>query len=328
MAGSNNLFYIWGGSMSPDELWSYDITTNSWTQLQDGTGTGIVSPERDTAKGPAMGGLSHSPLKLYFFGPSGSFPTENDLWSYALPDISTTSTPSPSPSPSPASVVGDPVSYFGGKRFEFVLPPCMSLLLKMPDMELWGQPFYGLMGEQWIERLSIRSGAQEVAMVKIKPDIALFESKRSTPNAFATMDFTIPEIDPEPLPWIPRPCHYIHSSGLTISCHQGRYLGTSKSSNAPPREAVMVVGRWVSLLITSSSAFEYYMNGPLAAQHAHLDLDFVDMKNESSFTGLLPEVWGLQPMSDDTARLLKWATTTCQVTPEVATYVVSWFLEL
>ena len=78
-----------------------------------------------------------------------------------------------------------------------------------------------------------------------------------------------------------------------------------KGLGAPPREAVVVYGQFVHLIITSSSAFEYYMNGLLATQHAHLHIDFLYMKNESSFSGLLPEVWGLRPLSEATARLMK-----------------------
>ena len=295
MGASNNLIYTYGGSMNPDELWYFDIQTLSWTQVTDGTGTGIPA-ERAWSKGPGMGGVTHSPLRLYFYGGSGY----NDVWYYTLPTVA-----SPSPSPSPASVVGDPVSYFRGKRWEFSLPPCMSLLLKVPDMELWGQPFYGLMGEQWIEHLSVRAGGAEVASIRIKRDIVLHQVSPPPQGSFATLHLTIPEIDPEPLPLIPQPCDFVHSTGIGLVCNQARYLPGLKGLGAPPREAVVVYGQFVHLIITSSSAFEYYMNGPLAAQHAHLDIDFLYMKNESSFSGLLPEVWGLRPLSEATARLMK-----------------------
>ena len=164
--------------MSPDELWAYDITTNAWSQVDDGTGT--APPERSTGKGPAAGGVTHSPLRLYFYGNNA----HNDMWYYEnLPSSSPSPSPSPSPtpvaSPTPASVAGDPVSYFRGKRYEFGLPDGMSLLLKTPDMELWGQPFYGMMGEQWIEKLSVRSKDAEVALVEIRPDIVFLRSQPS-----------------------------------------------------------------------------------------------------------------------------------------------------
>ena len=63
-------------------------------------------------------------------------------------------------------------------------------------------------------------------------------------------------------------------------------------------------GGFLSVLILSSSAQEFYRNGPLAAQHAHLDLEVIHMRNESNFTGLLPELWGLQPMSSGVADLV------------------------
>ena len=193
--------------MSPDELWSYDIATNAWSQVDDGTGT--APPERSTGKGPAAGGVTHSPLRLYFYGNNA----HNDMWYYenlpsSSPSPSPSSSPTPVASPSPASVAGDPVSYFRSKRYEFGLPEGMSLLLKTPDMELWGQPFYGMMGEQWIERLSIRS------LVEIRPDIVFYDPSRRL-GSFATLDVTIPEIYPKPLPRIPSPCSH-HSSGLLL----------------------------------------------------------------------------------------------------------------
>ena len=66
----------------------------------------------------------------------------------------------------------------------------------------------------------------------------------------------------------------------------------------------LLSGDFLSVMIFSSSAQEFYRNGPLAAQHAHLDLELIHMRNASSFTGLLPEAWGLQPMSSGVADLV------------------------
>jgi len=170
-------------------------------------------------------------------------------------------------------------------------------------MELWGKPFHGMMGEQWIGSLSVRIADEEVVLVEIKRDIALYGTMNHQPGAFATIDLILPLIDSKPFHLIPTPCLWEHSSGTLVSCGQARYAGR-RDSRAPPREGVVVLGRFAHVLISSSSAVEFYGHSPLAAMHAHLDIYFPHMRNESSFTGLLAEVWGLQPLSQATALLV------------------------
>jgi len=56
----------------------------------------------------------------------------------------------------------------------------------------------------------------------------------------------------------------------------------------------------------SSPATEYYGPlGHLALKYAHLDLAFIEVQNITSLTGLLPELWGVQPMSDSTRAYVK-----------------------
>ena len=86
----------------------------------------------------------------------------------------------------------------------------------------------------------------------------------------------------------------LYSRGITVGF---RRIHHSHEEQQPliPREAVLVHCRSMTAIVLSSSAYEYYSNWVLAAQYAHLDLELLSMHNTSSFTGLLPKLWGLQP---------------------------------
>ncbi|CAE7394750.1 unnamed protein product [Symbiodinium sp. CCMP2592] len=113
------------------------------------------------------------------------------------------------------------------------------------------------------------------------------------PGAFSTLDVVFPWISSQPLQKLPHNMYHVRS--IDFTCKQ--ILQISRSP-APPREVVAIESKFLSMLVFSSSAMEHYNSSVLAAQHAHLDCWFVKMKNESSFTGLLPHVWGINPEND------------------------------
>ena len=196
------------------------------------------------------------------------------------------------------SVEGDPVTYFGTQRMEFVLPDGISSLISTPDMEIRVKPFYGVTGEQWIGDIAVYSlsahSAHLVARVSIKKDIALFESSSSwSPGEFATLDVTIPDLHAQKMCRIPRTSIEYQDIRLTFSELASQF---DRKGRQPPREVMLIESNFMVLWVVSASAMEFYQNGPLAAQHAHLDLRFISMRNESLFSGLLPELWGLKPM--------------------------------
>merc|ERR1719247_2065340 len=76
------------------------------------------------------------------------------------------------------------------------------------------------------------------------------------------------------------------------------------NASAPRREGVLVMCDSVKLIIVSSSAWEYYWDDKddnRAKKYSHLDFEIMDMKDSNSFTGLLPEVWGLKPPTNKNA---------------------------
>ncbi|CAE7777872.1 hypothetical protein AK812_SmicGene16720 [Symbiodinium microadriaticum] len=109
---------------------------------------------------------------------------------------------------------------------------------------------------------------------------------------FSTMDVILPQYSSLPIRYMPE--DVLYSRGITVGF---RRIHHSHEEQQPliPREAVLVHCRSMTAIVLSSSAYEYYSNWVLAAQYAHLDLELLSMHNTSSFTGLLPKLWGLQP---------------------------------
>ena len=212
-----------------NDLWSYDPQSDSWSQLDNGSGA-FTARFRLRAAWDATNNM------LYIHGGGASGSVASDLWSYQVTATTTTTTAGS------GSVVGDPVTYFGGKRVEFRLPQCLTTLIKTPDMELLGEPFTGLQGEQWIGKVVVRdSHGGLVAVIEIKRDIALYQARPEAPKGFATLDVTFPGLQEKALETIPFGLYV--AGGLTLSCAQMRSL--RRSPGAPPREAIFIQGEKV-----------------------------------------------------------------------------------
>merc|ERR550525_1795480 len=67
------------------------------------------------------------------------------------------------------------------------------------------------------------------------------------------------------------------------------------------RDVVMVACSSLQFFVTASPAIEFVSFRPdLAVKYSHLDIVIVHMRNRASLKGLLPELWGLKPMSNRT----------------------------
>merc|ERR1719188_2644953 len=75
---------------------------------------------------------------------------------------------------------------------------------------------------------------------------------------------------------------------------------------AARRECMDFAGHSLHFLVCSTAANEYY--GPwrhLAIRYAHLDLVVHEVRNLTAFEGVLPELWGLRPMSDEAINYMR-----------------------
>mmetsp|Transcript_105195 Transcript_105195/g.307512 ORF Transcript_105195/g.307512 Transcript_105195/m.307512 type:complete len:816 (-) Transcript_105195:21-2468(-) len=194
-----------------------------------------------------------------------------------------------------ATVAGDPITYYGNQRSEFKIPVggMLTPLLEVPDMRVLASAVQGRGDEQWLDRVLVTTASgQEVLSVTIKDDLFDFNRSLIPANGFETLNVKMDWLFPTPLAVMPPANeYYIHWHGLRVAFGRARGALT----DAPRRELAMVVSQFASVYIASSSANEYYEHPYLAYKYAHLDFIVGQMRNASTFTGLLPELWGLAP---------------------------------
>jgi len=107
----------------------------------------------------------------------------------------------------------------------------------------------------------------------------------------------------------PGDAQFNHWSGISLGFGRVRHFGVSKAGGAPRREAVYVMSGSLKILILSSGAREYFIERGdsfhLANEYSHLDLEIMEIHDHDQLRGILPELWGLQPISEQTKALLK-----------------------
>jgi hypothetical protein len=284
---SREMFVVSGGSLR-----AYSILTGVWRLLRTSFPSGgMVFLPSSHQLFVAVQASGQTSLWVYT-------PDTYNSWARSqspLPAPSTSPTPSPSPSqpppssPQTASVIGDPVTYFGNVRAEFSLPyNRLTLLIDMVDMKIYAQPFRGKQGEQWIGKVLVRNAVDEnVVDVTVRPVISFIVPPEPT-KMFRTI--LARALWAEPYFLEPRSGYQLRY-GLHLFADQLSYHIDLKG--APPREFVIVSGKFGIAVIISSSAKEFYGNSASAYEHTHLDVDFFELSNVSQMNGLLPDLWGI-----------------------------------
>lgn len=219
--------------------------------------------------------------------------------------------------PTSSSVGNDPVVWFGKESKEFWLPVGqLTPIIQTRHLNMYASTFVGSPREQWIDRIVVtNSDGFRFADVRIKRDINAFNRSKIPIDGFESLDLTLgmeqsprkvmPKVAPtgskeayarmdlwmvvEPLNkvfnWLPWHVDQTH-------------IGKAR------REAVIITSPDARFLIVSSPATEYSGDfSYLAVDYAHLDVHILEMKHRQSVRGLLPELWGIQKMSNMTKAL-------------------------
>lgn len=229
-----------------------------------------------------------------------------------------------------AYVGGDPITIFRGVEYKFEMPNFQLLpLLQTSDLVLRGSAFPGEAAEeQWIEQVTVETLEGEMLLdVKIRHDIADFRRNDKLAGSFDTVEIrapywatgllTMPENEGECGSRVPTDgqkvsaadeClqtdkyvispEFVHPQDIVIQPFRIKNPAIGLDSATPFIEGVYIACKSMKLAVTSSSALEFYWDDKddhRALKYAHLDIQFLDMQNASSWTGLLPEVWGLVP---------------------------------
>mmetsp|Transcript_136362 Transcript_136362/g.423721 ORF Transcript_136362/g.423721 Transcript_136362/m.423721 type:complete len:556 (-) Transcript_136362:57-1724(-) len=215
----------------------------------------------------------------------------------------TTSTFTTIPGAASAGFVGDdPLTYFGDVTKQFWLPDgTLVELLSTPELRLLGSAF-NVGSEQWINRLVLLGPAGEAVMqVAIRRDIATHKPEEAPADAFATLNVTLDWLGGLPLKAIPPPEAFAYTWGSVVFAF-GRLPHFRVGPAAA--EVVVIEGTSARIVVTSvaASGFEG-AEAHLAAEYAHLDF-VLQMKQRDTCEGILPELWGLRPLSNETEAMI------------------------
>eukprot|EP00930_Biecheleria_cincta_P026759 TRINITY_DN18823_c0_g1_i1.p1 TRINITY_DN18823_c0_g1~~TRINITY_DN18823_c0_g1_i1.p1 ORF type:complete len:564 (-),score=99.64 TRINITY_DN18823_c0_g1_i1:66-1757(-) len=206
-------------------------------------------------------------------------------------------------------VIGsDPVARFGNVVRVFELPVhTLVPLVTLPDLKISGSVFEG--GgpwEQWFDRFLITTPGEERFMeIKIvKLDTGFNHSKART-KALQTMEVTLGYGSVSSPRYVTQlqdvsqgiPQSFLGYAGLVRKVHR---------FSSKMRECVDLAGMWSHFYVCSRTADEYYGDARhLAYKYMHLDVYWHQVKDYSVLSGVLPELWGLVPMSETTKAYVK-----------------------
>merc|ERR1712232_896443 len=147
--------------------------------------------------------------------------------------------------------------------------------------------------EQWINRIAVNTAAgEQIVEVDIKDCLVGFDRTGLHPHAPETLRISMDWMNIDSVAEWPPSVYHQHWSGAVIKFSK---LRAKLNSVTPHREVVLVEGRFAGLIIESASAREWYGEDELVTREfAHLDLHVINIRNVSSFKGLLPELWGVR----------------------------------
>jgi len=230
----------------------------------------------------------------------------------------------------------DPIAQLGDVRREFELPPgVMTTLLQAPDFQMRGTVFEG--GgpwEQWFNRIVLTVPWQDRFLeIKIRENLQDFNFSKVPRSAFQTLDITmgysrygsgraVTKISDfhEVVPWD------FLAHEITFRKVKRHYPAEVTTIGKFPRECVDAAGKYMHFYICSAPSTEYYGHQrDLSLKYAHLDVAFVEVVDYQALTGLLPELWGVQPMTESTKAFVKEEKPHAQqVTMESSVKATAW----
>mmetsp|Transcript_103196 Transcript_103196/g.189003 ORF Transcript_103196/g.189003 Transcript_103196/m.189003 type:complete len:392 (+) Transcript_103196:53-1228(+) len=215
------------------------------------------------------------------------------------------------------SVGNDPVVWFGKEAREFWLPVGqLTPIIQTRHLNMYASTFVGSPREQWIDRIVVtNSDGFRFADVRIKKSIASFNRSKILKDGFESLDVTFGmeqsprKVMPKATPTGSQEAHarmdlWMVVEPLSKVFNWLPYAVDQTHIGKARREAIIITSPDVRFLIISSPATEYSGDfSYLSVEYAHLDVHILEMKHQQSVRGLLPELWGIQKMSNMTKEL-------------------------
>jgi hypothetical protein len=205
----------------------------------------------------------------------------------------------------------DPVARFGDVQREFELPPdVMTTLLEAPNLKIRGSVFEGTGPyEQWFGTIVLTTPWQDRSLeIKMRQNLDTYNASGLPQSSFRTLDISLRSgnrVTPitdiyDTIPW------ELFGHQICFRRIERNFHVASATIGRFKRECVDVAGEHLHVYICSTPASEYYGHlRHLSLKYAHLDTLFIEVRNFTALTGLLPELWGVHPMSETTKKYVK-----------------------
>jgi hypothetical protein len=202
--------------------------------------------------------------------------------------------------------ISDPITIYNGKRTKFWLPIFgKHLLVQTPDLVVSASVFQGPRKDlQWFDRFFVKlPDGRQVVEVGINRD-SRNSSARSRQPVFSQLDIKLGGSQ-EPLR---------ERKNILFSSPDGQVkIAIGSKRQDPPRmhgepitEFVNVETKSMSfVLVPSHAGNEFPDDFQMQKKYAHMDWVTREMIGTKSFTGILPQIWGVQPLSAEVADMLK-----------------------
>jgi hypothetical protein len=217
--------------------------------------------------------------------------------------------------------ISDPITFYKGKKTKFWLPlQGEHLLVQTPDLGIYASVFQGPNTDlQWFDRFSIKlPDGRPVVEVGVKRDsINQNSSALRQHRMFSQLDIKVGNSE-EPLQRLQRTLYATPDGSAKVGIGTQRY-DPPRLHGQPITEFVSVETASIAfVLVASHAGNEFPHDIPLQKKHAHLDWITREMVGATSFTGILPQIWGVQqPLSAEVAAMLQSPSESAHICEEV-----------
>ena len=201
----------------------------------------------------------------------------------------------------PLAVVSDPITWYHGKKTKFWFPPGELLpFLETPEITVWASTFSGpTIDYQWFDRFLVTDAGRPA---KEAVDIQVLRPVPGANRSRRLGDFNQLYISMGGKALRRHDSHLFAAAGIKVG------VGTRKwgpQAQSPLLEFVIVETASVSFMIHASPAgTEFPDDIQKQMENMHLDWINLDMSPNGRFSGILPQIWGMQPRSPEVESML------------------------
>jgi hypothetical protein len=216
--------------------------------------------------------------------------------------------------------ISDPITFYKGKKTKFWLPlEGEHLLVQTPDLSIFASVFQGPRADlQWFDRFIIKlPDGRKVLEVGVKRE-SINQNKTTSRQyrMFSQLEVKLGNSQ-EPLRELKRTLYAFGGGAVKVGVGTQRF-DPPRLHGQPITEFVNVETASISFYLVASHAGNEFDDLELQKKHAHLDWITHGMVGTEKFTGILPQIWGVQqPLSSEVSAMLQSPTESAQICVEV-----------